>query len=104
MPSFWFQGGLHGRSTWKFPCVAASQCQNLMIGDSQSKIYGKNRKEKKNWMIMSYSGADMIEMIQVLKCGKVWDEENKPIIKKTEREHIQHGKEAVNVTVNYVVL
>ena len=91
MPSYWFKGGIGGREKWSFPCVAESKSKNFWIGDSQSKCYGQQQKEKENWLILSYSGADIIELQQILKTGKVWDG-NRPIIKKTEREHIDHGK------------
>ena len=52
---------------------------------------GKFQKEKEQWLIISYFGADALELQQILKHGKLWDGD-RLIVKKTQHEHIDHGK------------
>ena len=53
--SVWYPGPR--RKEWKRPCFAEHHI--IVMGDSQLKIYGKDKIKKKGYNITSYSGADV---------------------------------------------
>ena len=53
--SKWFPG--HIRPHWRRPCFKGFK--HVIIGDSQLKIYGQQKKEKNGFSITSFSGCDV---------------------------------------------
>ena len=53
--SKWFPGDT--RPDWTRPCF--KDFEHVIIGDSQLKIYGQQKKEKKGFSITSFSGCDV---------------------------------------------
>ena len=53
--SKWYPGDT--RSAWTRPCF--KDYEHVIIGDSQLKIYGQQKKEKKGFSITSFSGCDV---------------------------------------------
>jgi len=55
--SKWFPGDT--RPDWTRPCF--KDFEHVIIGDSQLKIYGQQKKEKNGFSITSFSGCDLLE-------------------------------------------
>jgi hypothetical protein len=78
------------RSEWRRPCFRNQQ--NVIIGDSHLKAFAKHGITHPDWAVVSYSGADIVEINLVLKLGKIVYENGCPILHRTKRCSINYGK------------
>ena len=77
--SKWYTGDT--RPAWKRPCF--KDFEYVIIGDSQLKIYGQQKKEKNGFSITAYSGCDVSFTTKILNLSLTLSRQHHDVSKNT---------------------
>lgn len=93
--SVWFPGDK--RHDWERPCFHGYK--TVVLGDSQLKVYGRNKKNVSGYNIASFSGCDILELMYILRCRTLKDQftNENPFIPKSNRDKFKNGTNKKNM-------
>lgn len=96
--SVWFPGDK--RHDWERPCFAGYK--TVVLGDSQLKVYGRNKLIVPGYNISSYSGCDILELMYILRCRTLKDQytNENPFIPKSNRDKYRNGTNKKDMHLN----